>query len=131
MKTKMAKEPFCWINAKIHLLLLTKWGFQWNCNTLWHPFFGLSCSSTRNIPAEAEVCSKISSSCEQKLFDLHIVQRILMNIGHVGQQQELQSQENVSVLQSHPWNLNGRHKSMWIKSLIFQDWYHGFLKLYR
>lgn len=45
-------------------------------------------------------------------FDLHVVELILMNIRHVGQQRELQSQENVSALQSHPWNLNGRHSSM-------------------
>lgn len=45
-------------------------------------------------------------------FDLHIIELILMNIRHVGKQQELQSQENVSAPHSHPWNLNGRHNSM-------------------
>lgn len=45
-------------------------------------------------------------------FDLHVVELILMKVRHVGQQQELQSQENLSALQSHPWNLNGRHSSM-------------------
>lgn len=60
-------------------------------------------------------------------FDLHIVELILKNTGMLDKQQELQSQENVSALQSHPWNPNGRHSSMWIKSLIFQGWSPGFL----